>query len=149
MLEPLKDGKTLGIIGGVLGVGLLVALWMFMPASSGADIARLKQLEELLTNFRKIRDQKGDFASFTAEAEKVTKPIIADLKNTANRKAPAKQCLLWAARDAFPRMVSAAKQKLNPAEKEFEGHLFEAARILHVGNPPPRPDPPADMDEPP
>ncbi|HUQ70896.1 MAG TPA: GYF domain-containing protein [Planctomycetaceae bacterium] len=138
LMEPLKDGKTLGIIGGTLVAALLIGGWMFMPASKGADVARLQQLEKVLADFRKTRDEKGNWQSFEADAAKVTKSIVDDLKNTATRKTPAKQCLLWAARDALPRMLSTAKDKPGPAETEFENHLHEASRILGVGSPPPR-----------
>lgn len=148
LLEPLKDGKTLGIVGGALVAVLLIGGWMFMPASKGADIARLQELEKLLADFRKTREEKGNWQEFEAAAEKVTKPIIADLKGTANRKTPAKQCMLWAAKDSLPRMLSTARDKPGPDETEFENHLQEASRILGVGNPPPRPAPaPEDADD--
>uniref|UniRef100_A0A7C2NX46 DUF4339 domain-containing protein n=1 Tax=Schlesneria paludicola TaxID=360056 RepID=A0A7C2NX46_9PLAN len=149
LLAPLKDTKTLGMVGGGLLAAVLVGGYMFMPPSQGADIEKLKQLQELFGKYRQLQAEKADdgkWQAFSAEVEKVTKPMVEELKKTASRKYPAKQALLWASRDKFPQVLASGRKGPTPVEKELENYLNDAARIMKVGNPPPAAPPPADTE---
>jgi hypothetical protein len=135
LLAPLKETKVLAGVGGVVAVAALVGLFMFMPASTGADIQKLKQLQEIQTKFKQLREQgaaEGQWQSLATESESITKPMVEELKKSASRKYPAKQLLLWASRDRLPQMFSSPKNEPSNAETEFDNLLSEAARILRV-----------------
>jgi hypothetical protein len=142
-LGALKDPKVLGGVGAVVAVVLIYFGWSYLPAATGADRAKLEALQTILQDFRALREKKASDAEFTAfaqKAEAISKPMAAELEKTANRRAPQKQQLLWASRNRLPEMLKNAQQKKTPSEEDFEGNLYEAAKIMGVakGDPPAR-----------
>jgi hypothetical protein len=136
-LDSLKNPKVLGSVG----VILLAVLWLFggalIPRSKSGDLKKLAALQDLLIEFRSLRDKQAsdaEWESFSTKAAKITQPMVAELKNTASRRAPAKQFLLWSARDRFPEMLQNARDKPTSSEQDFEGHLYDAARYLGVAS---------------
>jgi hypothetical protein len=137
LTENLKEPKAMGIIGAIAVVALL-ACWQFLPKSRGADIAKYKQMKELLAEIKSKRTSApSELSALQTKLSKMGKDITLELKDKASRDDPAKQCLLWAARDEIPRMVTQGLTAEGTAEKCFEGRLQEAAYELRLEKRPP------------
>ena len=154
MLEPLKEPKALGA-GGVVAAVLLSFGWFYLPKSSAADVKNFRELKHIIDEIKQKRSSNStDFASVNTKAEKIGKAVIAELAKKASRDEPAKQHLLWAARDRMPAMLGELKKaptEPSKAEQSFIESLREAARILHIkddGLPPAPPRPPVDPNAP-
>ena len=154
MLEPLKEPKTLGAVG-VVATVLLSFGWFYLPKSSAADVKNFHELKHIVDEIKQKRSSNStDFASVNTKAEKIGKAVVAELAKKASRDEPAKQHLLWAARDRMPAMLGELKKaptESSKAEQGFIECLREAARILHIkddGLPPAPPRPPVDPNAP-
>jgi len=154
MLEPLKEPKALGAVGVVAAV-LLSFGWFYLPKSSAEDVKNFRELKHIIDEIKQKRSSNStDFASVNTKAEKIGKAVIAELAKKASRDEPAKQHLLWAARDRMPAMLGELKKaptEPSKAEQSFIESLREAARILHIkddGLPPAPPRPPVDPNAP-
>ena len=154
MLEPLKEPKALGAVGVVAAV-LLSFGWFYLPKSSAADVKNFRELKLIVDEIKQKRSSNStDFASVNTKAEKIGKAVVAELAKKASRDEPAKQHLLWAARDRMPAMLGELKKapaEPSKAELGFIESLREAARILHIkddGLPPAPPRPPVDPNAP-
>lgn len=154
MLEPLKEPKALGAVG-VVAVVLLSFGWLYLPKSSAADVKNFHELKHIVDEIKQKRSSNStDFASVNTKAEKIGKAVVAELAKKASRDEPAKQHLLWAARDRMPAMLGELKKaptEPSKAEQSFIESLREAARILHIkddGLPPAPPRPPVDPNAP-
>jgi hypothetical protein len=121
-------------IGGLATIRLLNGAFD-KTVDRAQDVQKLRTLQQALAEVRALRDRGASDAEWEAAESSIltrTKPLIDDLKNTANRKQPAKQCLLWAARDTLPRFLKFSRTEGSPVEVEFEAHLREAAKLLDV-----------------
>ena len=154
MLEPLKAPQALGAVGVVAAV-LLSFGWFYLPKSSAADVKNFHELKHIVDEIKQKRSSNStDFASVNTKAEKIGKAVVAELAKKASRDEPAKQHLLWAARDRMPAMLGELKKaptEPSKAELGFIESLREAARILHIkddGLPPAPPRPPVDPNAP-
>ncbi len=119
------------------GLGAAVAIllflgWSFMPASKAKDIERYKNLKQILDDVREARNKKSDPSAIKPRAEKLTKEYTPILKVEASNEFPAKQSLLWAARDELPRMMAGNLMEESQAEKAFAAHLTDAANKLGI-----------------
>ncbi len=150
MLEPLKEPKALGAVG-VIASMLLCFGWMSLPRSSAADVKNFHELKHIVDEIKQKRSSNStDFASVSTKADRIGKVVVAELAKKASRDEPAKQQLLWAARDRMPVMLGElrkASAEPSKAEQGFIECLREAARLLHIkedGLPPAPPRPPVD-----
>ena len=130
MLESLKEPKAIGAIC-IIALVALIFGWQYLPKSRGQD---LKYYRQLRTDPGRMSETKranaGEMTALISKAKKICKEIADDLKPKANREDPAKQCLLWAARDEFPRACQAGFATESTAEKAFASRLQEAAYQL-------------------
>ena len=148
-LEFLKDPKTLGAVG-VLAVMLLFVGWGYLPQNSAADVKHFHELKHIVDEIKVKRSSNAtDYSAIAAQAERVGKVIVADLKSKASRDNPVKQSLLWAARDELPRVMSELKKAPatpSKAEENFLARLRDAAQQLRLKDwgglpaPPPAPE---------
>lgn len=150
MLEPLKEPKALGAVGIIASV-LLCFGWMSLPKSSAADVKNFHELKHIVDEIKQKRSSNStDFASVNTKADRIGKAVVAELAKKASRDEPAKQQLLWAARDRMPVMLGELKKapaETSKAEQGFIECLREAARLLRIkedGLPPAPPRPPVD-----
>lgn len=146
-MEFLKDPKTQGAAG-VLALLLLFVGWGYLPKSSAADRKHFSELKHIFDEIKlKRSNNSNDFTAVMTQAERVSKAITADLAKKASRDNPAKQSLLWAARDELPRVVGELKRAPatpSKAEENFASRLWEAANQLGLkdtGLPAPTPAP--------
>ncbi|MBI1346036.1 hypothetical protein GC163_07080 [bacterium] len=131
-----SDPKTLGAVGFVAAVGLIFAFLFLLPASTAGERAKLEQLQKIYTTFKYLRENNansGDWEQFTSETMAAVKPMVDELQGTASRQYPARQSLLWAARDRLDDMLQTAREKPSPAEEEFDYNLKKAANYLGLG----------------
>jgi len=99
------------------------------------DVVCLRTLQQVLTEIRALRARGASDAEWAAAEAGIRdrmRPFVDDLKLTANRNHPAKQSLLWAARDKLPILLKVCRSERTPAETDVENHLAAAARILDV-----------------
>lgn len=85
--------------------------------------------------FQRLRDSQADEEQWTRLAARTRPefaPLIANLEKKAGADDRYSQQLLWAARDAWPPMLTSSRQEPNDAEHAFESHLANA-RILKNG----------------
>jgi hypothetical protein len=139
-LAPLKNPKLLGAIG-LIVVAVLLFFGSSLLPSGGADREKLEQLQQILADFRKLRDSKAgpsEWSEFTKKTEEIRKPMAEELEKTANRRNPARQYMLWASRNRLPEMLQNSREKPTTAEEQFEANLYDAAKALGVakGEPP-------------
>lgn len=142
-----KNSKSSGIsldavmgnptaIAGIAAVAVLLLLvggFYLMPISSGKDVERYHVIKKVLDDVRSARKSGSkDFTALTAEAKKVSEEITMALKNAASNRYPAKQALLWAARDELPRMMNGDLSKESSSERNLENRLKEAAVSLGI-----------------
>lgn len=126
MLGQLKEPKTIGSLVAIALVALFFG-WGYLPKSRAADIRHYQALKQVLEEVRKARTNPSVMLTLKPKATKLGKEIAEAVKKQANRDDPAKQCLLWAARDELPRLLSASPESLETAEKGFASRLHEAA----------------------
>jgi len=129
--EFLSSPAGKGGLGAVVAV-LLIVGWSFMPASTAKDIERYKHLKQILDDVREARTKNSDPSAIKPRAEKLTKEYTPILKVEASNEYPAKQSLLWAARDELPRMMAGNLMEESQAEKAFAAHLTDAANKLGI-----------------
>ena len=133
-LEALMGNQT--AVAGIAAVAVLLLLvggFYLMPISSGKDIERYHVIKKVLDDVRSARKSGSkDFTALTAEAKKVSEEVTMALKNAASNRYPAKQALLWAARDELPRMMNGDLTKESSSERNLENRLKEAAVSLGI-----------------
>jgi len=131
-----SDPKMLGGVGLIAAVGLVLAFMFLMPASTSGERAKLEQLQKVYTEFKQLREKQApanEWEQFVKTSAAIVDPIALELKDSASRQYPARQCLLWAARDRFKEMVQNAREKPTPQEEEFDYNLKKAANYLGMG----------------
>jgi hypothetical protein len=95
------------------------------------DMRYLKQLRQILDEIRAERARPApDLTEVRKKAGIIGAEVNRVMKNEASRDYPAKQNLLWAARDELPRMLATDLLKPSKAEESFEARLKEAAMWL-------------------
>jgi hypothetical protein len=127
-------GVVLAAVGGLFVAGVFTPL-LDQTVGRGRDVQSLRTLEGALAEIRALRDANATDAEWQAAAVSIqtrVQPMVDDLKRTASRKYPAKQMLLWAARDRLPQVLAAGRVAGTHPEEELENLLWEAARILDV-----------------
>ncbi len=125
--------------GGVLSIVLVIALaWRFYDSSAKASRDRrfYTDLNSILTQIREEREAPSpDFAEIRERAQRTAILIANTLKNEASPDVPARQLLLWAARDEIPRMLYGDLAVVSQSEMALNNRLIEAAELLKM--PPP------------
>lgn len=134
LLGQLAEGRTLGAIGAI-AVVLLIAGWTFLPESKAGDIKRYRDLKKILDEIVAMRDNPTGREALNAKAIKLGKEITEAVIKKASPQEPAKQYLLWAARDEIPRVFSATPEAQALAEKNLAARLKEAAAVLGLESP--------------
>lgn len=126
-IESLKEPKAIGSLC-MLALVVLFFGWQYLPKSRSADINRYQVLKQLLEEIQTKRTSApGELAAVEQKLATVGRQIAEELKRTASPHEPAKQYLLWAARDEAPRLLEAGLAKESQAEKNFAKKLQEAA----------------------
>lgn len=128
-LEQVKEPKALASVGVLLLIALVVG-WNYLPKSKTQDIKYYRALKQILDDIRAHRSNPTEIAELQISATKTAKEIADALKNKASRDEPAKQYLLWAARDEFPRALQAGFSTESISERSFATRLQEAAYEL-------------------
>jgi F0F1-type ATP synthase membrane subunit b/b' len=129
-VESLKEPKAIGSLC-MLALVMLFFGWQYLPKSRSADINRYQVLKQLLEEIQTKRTSApGELAAVEQKLATVGRQIAEELKRTASPHEPAKQYLLWAARDEAPRLLEAGLAKESQAEKNFAKKLQEAAIAL-------------------
>lgn len=137
MLENLKEPKALGAIGTIALVMLIVG-WSYLPKNRSADLKQYNAMKMLVDEIKAKRTTApAELPKIEQLLTKLSKEIAVNLKDKASRDDPAKQCLLWAARDEVPRFIQAGLAMESPAEKSLEARLREAAYELGLEKRPP------------
>jgi hypothetical protein len=134
-LGPLKEPKVLGGIAGAAAFGLVAYWFMFAPPGTGKEKQYLATLKEIGSEFAELREKGGDFSPLKGRIDKEIKPMIKDLKQSANRKYPYRQQLLWSAEGALTEMMSTgvSSRKEGPAEQQFKANLAAAEKLMGGG----------------
>ena len=136
-LDSLKQTKAIGSVC-TIALVLLVLGWNFLPKSRAADIKKYQALKQLLDDVKSKRTSApAELTAVQQKLEKVSKEISLELKSKASREEPAKQCLLWAARDEVPRFIQAGLAMESQAEKNLTARLQDAAYELGLERRPP------------
>lgn len=125
------DRNKMMMIG--LAIAVPVLLCIYFPPWQYLKFTALEQKlhDRLRNHYMALREfrTKNDSAGWTAYAEKASSDVksIADsLKSTAGAAYPARQQLLYAARDHWPKMVQDSASKAGPGEEEFNKALTAA-----------------------
>ena len=139
-----KRGKLLAMIGGgILIVGLLV---MFFVSNGPSLFSHDKEYYEaylsLYNEFRSLRDQQApdaQWSSFIERANQQNKTRLEWLETAASPKYPARQFLLFVARDNWPAMVSNARHRPSMDEWRLVTNLQSAHSRIDGSTVPPEP----------
>lgn len=137
MLENLKEPKALGAVG-TIALVLLIVGWSYLPKNRSADLKQYHAIKLLVDEIKAKRTTApAELPKIEQLLAKLGKEIAVNLKDKASRDDPAKQCLLWAARDEVPRFIQAGLAMESPAQKSLEARLREAAYELGLEKRPP------------
>jgi hypothetical protein len=135
--ESLKEPKAMGAVGAIALVLLMVG-WQYLPKNRSDDIKKYQVLKGLLDEVKTKRaSAPAELAALQQKMTKIGKEIATELKDKASREDPAKQCLLWAARDEIPRLVQAGLGTESPAEQTLANRLRDASYELGLEKRPP------------
>ena len=115
----------------LIGIGAL-AVYLTSSPYGPRDVRCHRQLTEILEEVRTIRAGDRNFNQVRQRAALVGQQVSAVLKNEASTSTPAKQLMLWAARDDLPRMLAGDLLKESEAEQSFATKLDEAANELGI-----------------
>jgi hypothetical protein len=124
------------IAAGVLVLAVVnVVLWIVLDPYRRTE---RKYFETLANAAQKAHDARAQGINGTARGRMAAavvqsiKPIVDDLKQTANSSDPVRQHLLWAAKDQLPKLFSADGKELDECERIFQRHMYEAGRRLGI-----------------
>lgn len=112
-----------------------LALWMFLDPYHSTEHKYYETLAAAAKKAHDARTQGLDAAErgrMAASVVQSIKPIVEDLKRTANSSDPIRQHLLWAAKDQLPKLFSANGKELDECEGIFQRHMYEAGRRLGI-----------------
>jgi hypothetical protein len=112
-----------------------LALWSFLDPYRSTEHKYYETLADAAKKAHDARTQGLDAAErgrMAASVVKSIKPIVEDLKKTANSSEPIRQHLLWAAKDQLPKLFSANGKELDECEGIFQRHMYEAGRRLGI-----------------
>lgn len=126
VVDQLKEPKAIGSLVAVVLIALFFG-WSYLPKSKAADIKRYQALKQILNELRAARENPSARAALATKATKLGKEMTEAVKKQANTNDPAKQYLLWAARDEIPRIFGGAAETQAGAEQNFASRLQEAA----------------------
>ena len=115
----------------LIGIGAL-AVYLTSSPYGPRDVRHHRQLTEILQEIRNVRAGNRDFNQVRQRAAVVGQQVSAVLKNEASTNTPAKQSMLWAARDELPRMLAGDLLKESEAEQHFASRLEQAADELGI-----------------
>jgi hypothetical protein len=123
------------VIGVLVWVGLNVVLWNVLDPFQRTEHRYFQIVSDAAQKAHEARTQGLDEAARGRLAASVTtelKPIVEDLKRTANASDPIRQHLLWAAKDQLPKLFSASGKELTECDNIFQRHMYEAGRRLGI-----------------
>ena len=124
------------IAAGVLAWAIVnVALWNVLDPNHGTEHKYFQAIADAAQKAQDARAQGLDPAArgrIAATAVQSIKPIVDDLKKTANASDPIRQHLLWAAKDQLPKLFSANGKELDECAGIFQRHMYEAGRRLGI-----------------
>ncbi|MBS0201360.1 MAG: DUF4339 domain-containing protein [Planctomycetes bacterium] len=129
VIDQLKEPKAIGSLA-TIALIVLIFGWSYLPKSKAADIKRYQALKQIQDELRVAGENPAARAALSTKATKLGKEIAEAVKKQASVDEPAKQYLLWAARDEIPRMFSGATETQAGAEQNFASRLQEAAVAL-------------------
>jgi hypothetical protein len=148
-VRALEPGLNLGgriradwplVVGVLAWVGLNVVLWNVLDPFQGTERKYYQIVSDAAQKAHEARAQGLDEAArgrLAASVTKELKPIVEDLKKSANASDPIRQHLLWAAKDQLPKLFSASGKELGECDKIFQRHMYEAGRRLGIDVPRP------------
>lgn len=125
------DRNKMMMIGLAVAVPILLCIyfppWQYIKFTSVEQKAhdRLRNHYMALREFRTKSDSAG-WSAYAQKAGSDVKSIADSLKSTASAAYPARQQLLYAARDHWPKMVEDSASKAGPGEEEFNKALTTA-----------------------
>lgn len=135
--QIVSNWKVLAGVAGVLALVGLIALFSMMMG--GNEKEYLTELQAIQTQYNALKKEKASPEKWKPLVEKATElrsRIVPVLEKTASSEHPARQHLLWAARDHLLPMLekyASNKQQMSKDvnhEKEFAGHLESARKLL-------------------
>ncbi len=127
------------VVAGVLvWAGVNLVLWNVLDPFRRTE----NRYFQILTNAaQKARDAQALDATargrMAASVVEEIKPIVEDLKKSANASEPVRQHLLWAGKDQLPRLFSASGKERSECDGIFQRHMYEAGRRLGIDVPRP------------
>jgi hypothetical protein len=128
------------LVGVLVWAGVNLVLWSVLDPFHRTERKYFDVLTKAAQQARDARAKGLDDASrgrIAAAAIQEIKPIVEDLKKTANASEPIRQHLLWAAKDQLPRLFSASGKELNECDGIFLRHMYEAGHRLGIDVPRP------------
>jgi hypothetical protein len=125
------DKNKLMAIGLAVAVPVMLCIyfppWNYLKFASVEQSAhdRLRSHYTALREFRTKKDEAG-WNAYAKKASSDVKSMADSLKSSAGPSYPARQQLLYAARDHWPKMITDSVTKAGPAEEEFNKALSSA-----------------------
>lgn len=124
----LLAGLTIGTVLNIQSVGEFLREFQRKKSQE-----RLSEYVVLLKNhlaaLRTMREAGVSQATWEQEAEQIRaahKPILNEMEQTASRREPIRQHILWAVRDRFPEVLANGRLHLTASEVELASQLQEA-----------------------
>jgi hypothetical protein len=121
------------VAGALIWAGVNLVLWYVLDPFHRTEN---RYFQALSRASQKAHDARAlgsaDRGRIAAAVIQEVKPIVEELKKTANASDPIRQHLLWAGKDQLPRLFSAEGKGLKECEGIYQRHLYEAGRRLGI-----------------
>jgi hypothetical protein len=140
-LAPRAAGDVRGFVRAHWDIGVGLAAWIlinvlylaFWAQPYGRERRYLQTLQGISAEVQELRGRTAsdaDWREFTQRTRVTLAPIVSDLKKSASASEPARQQLLWAARDLIPRTLGPRTKERDDNDRRLKAYLDNAQREL-------------------
>jgi hypothetical protein len=140
-VAPRAAGDVRGFVRAHWGIGAGLAAWIlinvlyltFWAQPYGRERRYLQTLQGISAEAQELRTRtasEADWREFAQRTRVALAPIVSDLKKSASASEPARQQLLWAARDLIPRTLGPRTKERDENDRRLKEYLDNAQREL-------------------
>jgi hypothetical protein len=132
LADVIRANWAIGAVGGawLLLNAMFLAFWPHAYSTERRYLQTLRGIEAEVRELRSSSASDPQWQELSKRAKAVLAPIISDLKKSASPSEPARQQLLWAARDILPRTIGPRTKERDEQEQRLKQYLDTAEREL-------------------
>lgn len=124
-------GDTVAAVGAWILLNVLyVSFWPTPYTRERRYLQTLRAINVEVQNLHAKPTSDAQWHQFSERARQTLAPIVSDLKKSASSSEPARQRLLWSARDVIPRTIGPRNKEREEQEQQLKQYLDTAQREL-------------------